>query len=316
LLDANTPASPISTDTGAPAGDNRVDFSLASAPIAPFTRAVYALQTPGVSGAIGFAAVPDSSEGCPSTTPGNDGYVAIPQGYEWRKLWQFRASLPERAYFYVQSLRDMGVACDPGKFNNPSFVTTNGLHPNDYFLYPDCGVYNSQTKFGIGMSCPGTTPSGEPYDSLTSEERLSRILFPITSQDMQNYHRCITIPKSVNSDDQAIRPRCANSSYSCSSGNTDVFGICVQNSSLLKDRYTGSSEVSTMTSQASPDFIFIVTPVDVTAAHLTREMSSNQHKNYLPQRPAPGDGATPINYHVVTDGKQFPLCVLQKQGGN
>lgn len=62
---------------------------------------------------LGYAARPNADESCPVAD------VAIPAGYRWRKLWQFRASLTPRRF--VASTTSIAavkeIACNPGSWD-------------------------------------------------------------------------------------------------------------------------------------------------------------------------------------------------------
>jgi hypothetical protein len=84
----------------------------------------------GNTNATGYAAAPvatsSTTEGCPdSSTP-------IPPGYQWAKLWLFRADLAPRYYRTSSVIASVQVGCNPGtdSLNNYAFNdcgTTGGL---------------------------------------------------------------------------------------------------------------------------------------------------------------------------------------------
>lgn len=85
---------------------------------------------------IGYGAAPvqdaSGSESCPSTVP-------IPPGYQWVKVWQFRASLPMRYTRGSNATMQAGIIeCNPGLYSGTQFPAV-----------PDCGT-SGQTANSSG----------------------------------------------------------------------------------------------------------------------------------------------------------------------
>ncbi len=137
---------------------DRFTFYLAKQPMGVFNVAFNTFVTPntftqepsssgtqpgGPPPSIGYAAAPyrisDGEEVCPSSNAG------IPQGMRWVKVWQFRASLPNRTFKRSQALSSAAFSCNPGLWQLPD-PDTGKIMP----IISDCGANG-----GISVSSNG-----------------------------------------------------------------------------------------------------------------------------------------------------------------
>jgi hypothetical protein len=116
---------------------DRSTFYLATNPTGVFSVPVNAMVAPsvmsnsppqtGVSPPMGYGAnfvTTNGVESCPNTP--------IPTGYQWVKVWLFRASLPSRNSFAPASNNLSAIVCNPGLWN----VATSGTQNES--IFPSC----------------------------------------------------------------------------------------------------------------------------------------------------------------------------------
>lgn len=155
--------------------------------IAPRTLSTFAGVPP-----LGYGARPVKRDGmsgeyCPTDT-------AIPEGFEWVKVWMFRASHADRKYPHSPSLAQQQIACNPMAFSDGSVfsqcdtatgsLSTISSNPDNLaarlMFQPAltcscvdtdqarlCGSTRPEGHvldewFATGASCPSTFPAGDP----------------------------------------------------------------------------------------------------------------------------------------------------------
>ena len=67
-------------------------------------------------------------------------YVEVPEGYQWVKLWAFRASLEPRQYvkYTTEVAESVGIACNPGNYNQNA---DDGSTAQGTPVFRDCSPY-------------------------------------------------------------------------------------------------------------------------------------------------------------------------------
>jgi hypothetical protein len=332
LRDAN--GALISTSAGVSAGsEDRVNFSLARYSSAPFNLPVLMPQAPGFSGVIGYGVSPDSTGACPTSTS-----ISVPSNMRWRKLWLYRAQLPQRTY-YSRPTANYDLICNPGKFKNTSFdLGTGGIsarypspynktyYPSDYFIFHECGSTLGSYPVATGTSC--WDPAGlsarlqTSTDLSTSSKGLSRILLqrgsgghtldPSTPEAQNDYNRCVTVEASGTWEDAC--PLSGNSCQTLTGGKSfDIFGLC-GNSNALINTYSDGVENPLSGQSSIIDYLLLVSDPSVTFSDLT----SHKYSQYLPTRPAGSGSSTSVSYIPIQNQTaalnqiNFPVCVLQK----
>jgi hypothetical protein len=119
----------------------------------------------GGASPVGYGAAPTSTgvagqETCP------DSSVPIPPGYQWAKLWLFRAGLPERHYLVSVPISSVTVSCNPGMYGVPGSAPS-GTPSTDVF--PTCDNNNDGTfSTSSTFSGTGTQTGGNTYVNGTS----------------------------------------------------------------------------------------------------------------------------------------------------
>jgi hypothetical protein len=125
----------------------------------------------------GYGASPISTgtgtESCPDT-------VAIPTGYQWVKVWLFRADLADRHYQVSTAVETASaVACSPGAW--PTGQTSAGMQ-----IFEDCGSTTVATTPG---ECKGACPEANiGTQTLTAGQLADRV---ITGEGNTNGAVCV-----------------------------------------------------------------------------------------------------------------------------
>jgi hypothetical protein len=264
--------------------DDRSTFFLLKAtygvtPVGTFSVAVNSILAPGIvtsSGTLaplGYGALPiatggsgSGTETCPSPSA-----VAIPAGYQWMKLWQFRSSLPQRTYATsgaTPSIANVtGIVCNPGEFSvtQAAYVdcaydaaSTNLSNLSAAHPFSDRHIQGSaqciQLDDGSGNYClanthpgPGCTAGGD----LWKAENIA---------DATGSMGCFANPK------------------------LDPMNICPAAVKQPINFNVGSGQLDTGANATRYDFLFVVTPPTINLADMLNTASSSPSLPYQPYR--------------------------------
>ena len=120
---------------------DRSTFYLASKPTSVFTVPVNSNIAPSVMSNAdsqgNFTVAPPLGYGANFVTTGgieSCPNIPIPTGYQWVKVWLFRASLPSRASFIPANTSLSAIACNPGDWNIAPPGSGTELRP----IFPSC----------------------------------------------------------------------------------------------------------------------------------------------------------------------------------
>jgi hypothetical protein len=317
-------------------GKDYLSFYLSKKSIPPFVREIAISPAPGVaptsssssSGNLsqGYAAIPDSSDACPSSTP---------SGMAWKKLWLFVQHPSERIRPRVPHLEKFAMSCQAvtvpgdvtnGKFRNSTTIANKDLpgaapaktyRANDYFFYNDCGrnsgalgVWSSDTDdaIGVGIDEQSFGECSQVAGRVPVSNFKDMLLLPTGSSSSlthNDFHRCITVSGSTWED------RCDTSRFSCfSNASWDSFGLCNKavSSRQLKTEFSGSDIWYQPIGLPSSDLLFVITDTSETSSSIS---------NWQVTR-STGAGVSNSQPYVASLGTQndlqiqFPLCVLQR----
>lgn len=144
---------------------DRSTFYLAKQSSGVFSIPLDALMAPGVNTStsdpsspgstippLGYGAAPIPNPTVPGQETCPDTSVPIPAGYQWVKVWLFRASLPQRHYAksgQSPTITDVqNIICNPGDWAN-----TAGSPPSNYSpIFPSCQLSHSNAGSSYALS--------------------------------------------------------------------------------------------------------------------------------------------------------------------
>ncbi len=278
------------------------------------------------------------TETCPSIT--------IPTGYQWVKVWLFRASLNARTYYTANSLHQMGtLTCNPGDW---ATSTTNVYAP----VYQGChssyqhSLFNTIGAYSYGMADITLTPNPGIYfaDRVMSTGVCVHLQTPLTQTPS-------AAPTPRATCGAYAGPSCTSSIYSVTgvdqwtavnisltSATTitngcqanpliDPFGLCAASSVSETMAKTSTQSITSNNLDASAsryDFLFIATPTTINSSDMQNK--TNAALPYIPQRYLTAADCTSnpttcgTNYLISTYGLSpqgvnntgsFPICALQ-----
>lgn len=297
---------------------------------------------------IGYGAAPtvttsllSNKEECPS--------VEIPAGFQWVKIWLFRASLPVRKYptsYNITPEVVRYIACNP----YPALLS-DGNTP----VFADCG------KSGKAGNVNGQELADRVFGAGRTGNRCAQLEALNLPDCLLKGSGCTTDEADPTKQKVAFTefkpgtdiwlPRGGSASLTCTSSSSDdpvnlndPLGVCINyhNNARVPHDEAGTALKDLDTSGNSRfDFLFVVTPSDVTSD----QMKNQQLKQYIPYRfhsaadcpdgnPSAHSGDTygqcsaekRINYEIVmhdvnvpgdasTDDPSrlpaFPVCALQ-----
>jgi hypothetical protein len=343
---SNSPDTSGSINIYPPAGSafDRSTFYVAKQSTGVFNTALDTYVAPtlygngGGANPVGYGAAPTSTgvsghETCP------DSSVPIPPGYQWAKLWLFRAGLAERHYLVSEPISSVTVSCNPGEYGPGNSGTD---------VFPSCDESGSTTG---GVTYLNGT-STRAFGSTTLADRvlggesevLAGITYPNACVNMSAQHASLNCSSGVNAS-----PGCTTQSSGTAQGGFpfDLYGLGTDVWPLLgtpgaPDNLTlsfynipkdsapqATGTISSDTVNGRSDFLFVVTPASVMSGDMSTGASDVQQ--YVPYRfptysscpyanPQECTGQISYEYHnqdVAVSGNTtgttivFPMCVLQ-----
>jgi len=283
----------------AKSGFDRSTFYLARSNTGIFNVPVHAFTAPTITTgvnelpALGYGAAPvptTNGETCPDTDPS----VIIPSGYEWVKVWLFRANLAPREYQANAGLKTIGgIGCNPGKFP----VSQEQIFPDCKDLPTMSDALNATGRpaarvllgTGMCMSLRGEFPPCSANGRVDGPG--------CTSQSMTAQYP----DKTMFAPGTDVWATSGNATpYSCGGSNaTDLLNLCTE---AFPVPHTTELTPKTMDQDGGRfDFLFVVTPPTVTT-NTMKNLSSSASHAYIPYRYRPGDCASPDPDNPVTDG--------------
>jgi hypothetical protein len=276
---------------------DRANFVLAKERTGVFSVPVKAWIAPGISSAddtpLGFAAEPiPGSEPDQETCPSD---VDIPADYQWAKLWLFRARLERRMNLVPNQLAQAGgLACNPGTWQTADVDGNGALDP----VVVDCGANGgkpAEVGFGTSSLADRVFSSGTATPRCLRLQASSSASFPPAAACPNNTGLsgagCTTDRLTGNQTNTAYNilragsdiwhPSAGISSFCTGPTTFDPFNLCD-----LLGGFATPYQYSDTTNFIDPeerfDFLFVVSPVDITTADMDSESAAS--RPYTPFR--------------------------------
>ena len=300
----------------------------------------------GGANAVGYGATPSSTgvqgqESCP------DSSVAIPPGYQWAKLWLFRAALNARRYIASAPISSVTVSCNPGFFPGAGTPQTP--------VFPDCNTGGTGGVSWINASAMPAAPNILADRALGGESATINVSGTVSSVNMCVEMSGLSCASGSNSgagcSTQASGTAQEGFPFNEYGLGTDVWepkhgeivftpvknyvnpvdplNLFSDSFEVPKDLAPTLQPLATDEAASRYDFLFVVTPPSVMSGDMSTGAGDIQQ--YIPYRfpakescpfanPASCTGAIQYGYHnqdISAAGNTtgttivYPMCVLQ-----
>jgi hypothetical protein len=238
----------------------------------------------GGANPVGYAASPIATSSTTETCP--DASVTIPAGYQWAKLWLFRADLAPRYYRKSTAISSLSIGCNPGKdsLGNVAFgdCDATGFTADTTQSPPQLadriigGAGNATASMCVNINgpfgtCTDTTSSRSYFQGpgcTTDGDGTEQGGYPYS---LYGLGTDIWQPRSV----------LVKSTDTTLTDPLDLFGKKGTTQNIPKDANPGSANLDV--GNPRYDFLFVTTPVSVMAADMENTSSSVNYP-YTPYR--------------------------------